>query len=521
MRVVMLVQNDWKHDSRVVREAECLAHGGHVVDVICRRVIDKSVIEQQNGVTYHCIPHEPRKRVVRLPALLRLHFRVMLLETDGMGRIPETQGSLATWATVIALAGIGGLFVLLLSPLLASFMIARVVVRQVRRWLLVTRAWTKERFGPSSRAHVTFEAFYAFVLSTGRLVRRPARPVFSCVSYVTQPFSYLNDSAWACMVLILRLRPEVIHAHDLVTLSGAALAARSIGCRFVYDAHELERHTNYWSLNRWTRYWIARYETVLARRATAVITVCDSIADWLAAEYGIRRPLVVLNAPTGAPPASSGVEVGQCIRGKLGLADSTPLVAYVGSVTIDRGLDLCVRALAYLSDVHFAAVGARYNVTEAEMIRAAIESGVLNRLHFVDPVPSNQVMAFMRGADCSVMAIQNVCLSYYFCFPNKLLESVFAGLPVAVANLPEMRAFVEKHGLGVIMDETNPRSIAEAIGTLLENRERYRPSSAKIKEIEDQYGWRRQSEKLLDLYANFSQTERSPRHEARVASGSG
>jgi glycosyltransferase involved in cell wall biosynthesis len=515
MRVVMLVQNDWKHDSRVVREAECLAHGGHVVDVICRRETDTSITEQQNGVTYHCMPYEPQKILGRLPALLRLHLRVMFLETDGMGRIPGAQGSLATWAKVIALAGIGGLLVMLISPLLASFIIARAAVRQIRRWLMVTRAWTEKRFGSSGPAHATFEAVYAFVLGTGRLLRRAAKPLFSCVSHVTQPFSYLNDSAWACMVLILRLRPEVIHAHDLVTLSGAALAARSIGCRFVYDAHELERHTNYWSLNRWTRYWIAKYETVLATRASAVITVCDSIADWLAAAYGIRRPLVVLNAPTGVPPALSDVDIGECIRGKLGLSDSTPLVAYVGSVTIDRGLDLCVRALAYLSDVHFAAVGARYSVTEAEMIRAADEAGVLNRLHFVDPVPSDQVMAFMRGADCSVMAIQNVCLSYYFCFPNKLLESVFAGLPVAVANLPEMRAFVEKHGLGVVMDETNPRAIAEAIGTLLENRERYRPSSAKIKEIEEQYGWRRQSERLLELYANFSQTERtiSTRHE--------
>jgi glycosyltransferase involved in cell wall biosynthesis len=510
MRVVMLVQNDWKHDSRVVREAECLAHGGHVVDVICRRLTDKAIIEQQNGVTYHCLSHTVSSAMSHLPALLRCHFRVMLLGTRGAGRSPATLRAMTTWVELIGMASVGALSVILVAPVLAPFMIARIVTRQVRRWLR-----------PFKGAYGLLRAAYAFIRAMFVFARRVAGSLFNCVTYVTQPFSYLNDCAFSCMGLILRLRPEIVHAHDLVTLSGAGLAARSLGCRFIYDAHELERHTNYWSLNRWTKYWIARYETGLARQADAVITVSDSIADWLAAEYGIRRPLVVLNAPTGVPPVFSHVEGAQCLRGKLGLSDSTPLVAYVGSVTIDRGLSLCVRSLVYLPTAHFAAVGPRYDVTEAEMIRAANEIGVLDRVHFVDPVPSNQVMAFMQGADCSVMAIQNVCLSYYFCFPNKLLESVFAGLPVAVANLQELRAFVEKHGVGVVMDETNPQAIADAIRTLLENRERYRPSLTKIKEIEEQYGWRRQSEKLLGLYSNLQQAERSRQQEPRVTSGSG
>ena len=70
---------------------------------------------------------------------------------------------------------------------------------------------------------------------------------------------------------------------------------------------------------------------------------------------------------------------------------------------------------------------------------AAEREGVADRLHFVDPLPSEDVVGFLEDADASVIPIQNVCLSYDFCFPNKLLESVFPGLPVAVANLVELR----------------------------------------------------------------------------------
>src|SRR5262245_43672591 len=163
MRVVMLVQNDWKHDSRVVREAECLALGGHVVDVICRRATDKAITEHQNGVTYLCLP-QTEVPLSRLPALLRLHFRVMLLETDGAGRHAVTLRSLASWARFMAFAGVGGLLMILIAPALAAFVIARAASRQLRRRLLAAQTRATERLAPSSAARTTFATVSTLVL---------------------------------------------------------------------------------------------------------------------------------------------------------------------------------------------------------------------------------------------------------------------------------------------------------------------------------------------------------------------
>jgi glycosyltransferase involved in cell wall biosynthesis len=322
-----------------------------------------------------------------------------------------------------------------------------------------------------------------------------------------EPITYLNDFDRAAAGELATLSPDVIHAHDLVTLSCGAHTAALLRSRLVYDAHELETHTNYHGLSRQTTRWIARYEAMLIRRCDAVLTVSDSIAVWLANEYEIPRPTVVMNAPerlsTTPPPRT--------LRESIGIEQDTPLVVYVGSVTVDRGLELCVEALEFLPGVHLATVGWRYEETERRMIEEAARLGVRDRLHLVDPVPSREVIGFIRDADASVMAIQNVCLSYYFCFPNKLLESIFAGLPVAVADLVELRRFVEENPVGLVMNERDPRSIASTLELLLDSN-RFRPDPRQIEEIAERYGWEAQELRLLEVYRRLNRRRPSLSH---------
>ena len=125
---------------------------------------------------------------------------------------------------------------------------------------------------------------------------------------------------------------------------------------------------------------------------------------------------------------------------------------------------------------------------------------VVERVHFVDPVPSAEVVSFIADADLSVIPIQNVCLSYALCFPNKLLESVFAGLPVVAADLVELRRFLEENPVGVVTDEGDPAAIAQAIVDVLERRQQLAPTAAVIDDIERRYGWEAQERRLLALY---------------------
>ena len=313
-------------------------------------------------------------------------------------------------------------------------------------------------------------------------------------------YRFLEADEFMFMALdhVVKLRPDVVHCHDLATLTAGLKISDACSSKLVYDSHELEMHRN-------TKYTVAtklrrrKQEQRGIKRADAVITVSESIADHLMDDYKIRRPYVVLNAPDFSEHEKSS----RMLRQDLCLSNDIPLAVYVGNVTVNRGLEFVVRALVHYPDLHLATVGPRRSATTEELRDLAIELHVEDRLHFVDAVPPEAVVGYISTADCSVLPIQNVCLSYYYCMPNKLLESVFSGIPVAVANLLEMRRFVETFRCGVVMDEKSPVSIAEAIKIVIKGRENYTVTQNVIQKLHETYSWTAQVEKLRSIYKNL------------------
>lgn len=458
----MLTQNDWRHDSRVVREAEALSSAGYDVTVVCRG--EATSLEEIAGVNYLTVERRLKFPYRAVPQLLAAHLRVLLADAAGVARGRERLHRLLSGVEAAAVA-----------------MLAIPAMAVAAPTLTLTRTHT-------------FRDLWLRAEWRGRISRR-VRAVFGGA---IQPWLYLNEYAVATKEQLGTLQPVVVHAHDLMTLSAGAAISRATGAALVYDAHELETHTNYWNLNPFTRRELRRYERALTPSTAGVVTVCDSIADWLAREYRLPRPVVVLNAPSARTTEPAGN-----VRQRLELPQSVPLAVYVGLVTVDRGLENCVRALAHAPTLHLATVGPRDAEMEQTLLAIAAECGVTERLHLVDPVPPTSVTRFIRTATCSVIAIQNVCLSYAFSLPNKLLESVFAGLPVAVSDLPEMRRFVQRVGCGIVMDERDPVAIARALMTLAADPERYRIRGDELRRVSDEFGWPAQRAKLLALYASL------------------
>jgi len=471
MRVLMLSQNESLYDSRVIREAEALAHRGYDVSVVCRAPVGATAGDERvAGVRYVSIPRTTLNPVL-LAALFRAHAEVLWLDATHVVRGPHRPRHARSALRLGALVVIAPFATVAAVPLV--FLRRRVgragdglPANRLRR----TCRWLWHRWG------LFFEPL--------------ARKFFDYV----EALNYLNDHAGCCTRAAVDLRPDVVHAHDLATLSGASIAARRARARLVYDAHELETHTNS-VFTPILKRWVAYYESVLIQRCDAVVTVCDSIADWLEREYRIPRPIVVMNSPLRTRRSA-----GAGVRTAAEVDDDVPLVIYVGSVTVDRGLELTLEALALLPRVHLATIGPRWSPTEESLRRIASELGVRDRLHFIDPVPSANVVSFIADADASVIPIQNVCLSYAYAFPNKLLESVFARVPVAAADLVEIRRFLELHPVGVIMDETDPSAIANALLRLIEHRAEFTPDEAELGRIDAEYGWDAQDVRLSALY---------------------
>jgi glycosyltransferase involved in cell wall biosynthesis len=101
-----------------------------------------------------------------------------------------------------------------------------------------------------------------------------------------------------------------------------------------------------------------------------------------------------------------------------------------------------------------------------------------------------------------VMPIQPTSLNHQFTTPQKLFESLAAGVPVVVSDMPGMRAVVEAIDAGALCDPTLPASIASAIRTVLDT-----PRAAQLarrdrilRAAHEQYSWEVQVAELGRVY---------------------
>ncbi|KQU54790.1 hypothetical protein ASG72_04020 [Bosea sp. Leaf344] len=60
--------------------------------------------------------------------------------------------------------------------------------------------------------------------------------------------------------------------------------------------------------------------------------------------------------------------------------------------------------------------------------------------------------------------------NFIYALPNKVFEYMAAGLPLLVANYPEVSRLVDRFDVGLSFQPDDPRSIAHAINVMVENK---------------------------------------------------
>jgi glycosyltransferase involved in cell wall biosynthesis len=294
----------------------------------------------------------------------------------------------------------------------------------------------------------------------------------------------------------LRLRADVYHAHDLITLPLAWAAGRLRGARVVYDAHEL--FTEIGRLGRMSRLVSRVAETALIGRADRVITVNDSIADELARRYHVPRPTVVMNCPSTEGTVSRDASG---LRARVGLGAEVPIVLFQGMFMAHRGLENLVRAVRWFARAHLVFMG--WGPLRPQLEAQAAADGVARRVHFTEGVPLAELLRFTAGADLGAIPYRNVGLNNYYTSPNKLFEYCAAGVPVVSSAFPELVKVVDGFGAGRTFDPESPEDIAAAVNGLLESPEALARARAGAARAARRYNWENESRKLLDVYASL------------------
>ncbi len=305
---------------------------------------------------------------------------------------------------------------------------------------------------------------------------------------------------------------DVYHGHDLSGLPAAVLAAERNGGRVVYDSHELFVESGNTALQpACVRTRLADLERRLARRAIALVTVNETLSRTLGERLGIKRRVVVYNAPASREAPSGDAVAARAsspLRAATGVGDG-PIALYHGGFQANRGLLMLIRAFRepVVARVHLAFLGS--GPMAGELRRLAADPALGGRVHVLDAVPPPELLAWVAGADVECMVNAPASWNERLSTPNKLFESLAAGVPVVSSDFPERRRIVmdgPTGALGLVCDPVDPVAIAAAIAALAgaPAGERTALRARCAEAARSLWNWEREGGKLRDLYAALS-----------------
>jgi glycosyltransferase involved in cell wall biosynthesis len=291
---------------------------------------------------------------------------------------------------------------------------------------------------------------------------------------------------------------EVVHVHTPFAAHRAGVViSRRHGVALVETFHTMldEYAEHYLPLvpRRLSRSLVRRYLVRQARRARRVIAPSRALRDRLTS-YGISTPIDVI--PTGLDPGAFEAGNRGAMRGRLGLADAAPIVAYVGRLAheknILRVLEVMLAVLDRLPRAHavFAGLGPALETLE----RRVAGSAFVDRVHWLGYLDRRTELPDLYAA-ADVLLFASLTETQGL-VP---LEAMAAGLPLVAIPALGTRDLLAT-GKGVLLATTEPGDLEAKAFALLENEPLRRRLGHEARAVAAEWSSERSANLLLECY---------------------
>ena len=288
------------------------------------------------------------------------------------------------------------------------------------------------------------------------------------------------------------LTPELVIAHDWFTADNARRLARRYKAKLTIDCHEYAPG-QYLENPEWTRKTKPIVDVVHRRRleqADLVTTVCDGIAELLTRENALKRPAVVVRS-LPFKNVQAFRPVGERIK-----------VLYHGDLSERREIHTALKSMprwkANLDLVLRGSGTPQYMDLLHTIVR---QSDMKDRVTFEPPVPFDRIVPSANEADIGFFSFRDLSPQVRFTLPNKFFEYIMGGLAICVTDLPEVAKIVRQYGLGKLIPQHNPATIAETLNSFTaDDIETYKRASIKASET---LNWEAEQKIMLEAYESL------------------
>lgn len=274
----------------------------------------------------------------------------------------------------------------------------------------------------------------------------------------------------------------ILLANDIDALVPNVLISKQLGIPLVFDSHEI--FTEMPAIQGKLSQKIWRFlERKYIPNIQYMMTESVSYANWFTETYGVK-PIVVRNIP-------------RKITDKIEIPDNQPkILLYQGAINQSRGIPQAILATKYLDNVIFKIAGDGPKIKEyKELVK---KENLQHRVEFLGKLIPTELRKITRTADVAVSIEENGGVSYLYSLPNKVADCIQARVPLVLINFPEMMRVYNQFKVGEIVENHDPKNLADKIQKVL-NRGRayYQPE---LEKAAAELCWEKEESKIIALF---------------------
>jgi len=297
------------------------------------------------------------------------------------------------------------------------------------------------------------------------------------------------------LLFLLFHKCDLLVSNDLDTLIPNYFVSKLKKIPLVYDTHEIFTEVPELQHNRLKKRIWKGIERVLVPRLKYLFTVNKSIADWYQVQYHVSAR-IVRNVPTASLHST--------IKSRLELdlpVDKQIIILQGSGINIDRGAEELIESMKFIENSLLLIIGGGDCIPELK--KRVIRLDLKEKVRFVGKLPYSELMQYTRNSDLGVTFDKNTNINYYYSLPNKLFDYIHAGIPVLASRLPEIEKIIRHYDLGDLIDNHEPRHIADKIEEVLKNQEQVRKWKENTKLAARELVWETEEKELISVYKNF------------------
>jgi glycosyltransferase involved in cell wall biosynthesis len=291
--------------------------------------------------------------------------------------------------------------------------------------------------------------------------------------------------------LIWKIKPDLLHCHDLDTCFTGLIYSKLRKIPWIYDAHECYPEQIGPQVNRFIYKFLLFLERYMVIKADHVITVGNVLAEHFI-EFG-AKVIIVGNYPLNIFQEANSKEI---TRFRLHIPENALLVTYVGGFTLARAIVPLVQASNQVNEFYVLLAGDGPQKKTIDKILHETEKVI-----YLGWIDQSLVQACIEISDIIYYGLNIDDGNSRYSVPNTLFNTMAAGKPILTTYVGEIAKIVKEEECGVIISRPTPEFIIDGIRRLSEKSYRdvlgERGRSAFLRK----YNWDIAQVRLLELYS--------------------